>query len=171
MIPTPDEAFEILKEYNSGDFHLKHARIVGDCMRWFANELGHGDEADFRGIAGNINVGEGTGIQGMRVGHHLADDDFFRVCEVACSDDSHKGSADQDEDDACDDPGFMVFIHAFFSFPANHVLSLNTMFFVSFSMPRVMPRQGKKHNTASPAHTIAAPRTKKALAARPLISK
>ena len=47
MIPTPDEAFEILKEYNSGDFHLKHARIVGDCMRWFANELGHGDEADF----------------------------------------------------------------------------------------------------------------------------
>ena len=47
MIPTPEEAFEILKEYNSGDFHLKHARIVGDCMRWFANELGHGDEADF----------------------------------------------------------------------------------------------------------------------------
>ena len=32
MIPTPEEAFEILKEYNSGDFHLKHARIVGDCM-------------------------------------------------------------------------------------------------------------------------------------------
>ncbi len=47
MIPTPEEAFDILKEYNSGEFHLKHARIVGDCMRWFANELGYGDEADF----------------------------------------------------------------------------------------------------------------------------
>ena len=47
MIPTPDEAFEILKEYNSGDFHLKHARIVGDCMRWFAQKEGYGEEADF----------------------------------------------------------------------------------------------------------------------------
>ena len=47
MIPTPEEAFEILKEYNEGDFHLKHGRIVGDCMRWFAQELGYGEEADF----------------------------------------------------------------------------------------------------------------------------
>ena len=47
MIPTPEEAFEILKEYNSGEFHLKHAQIVGDCMRWFAKALGYGEEADF----------------------------------------------------------------------------------------------------------------------------
>jgi len=47
MIPTPEEAYEILKEYNEGDFHLKHGRIVGDCMRWFAQELGYGEEADF----------------------------------------------------------------------------------------------------------------------------
>ena len=47
MIPTPQEAFEILKEYNTGDFHLKHARIVGDCMRWFAQKEGYGEEADF----------------------------------------------------------------------------------------------------------------------------
>lgn len=47
MIPTPDEAWSILCEYNEGDFHRKHARIVGDVMRWYANELGHGDEADF----------------------------------------------------------------------------------------------------------------------------
>ena len=47
MIPTPEEAFEILKQYNEGDFHLKHGRIVGDCMRWFAQELGYGEEADF----------------------------------------------------------------------------------------------------------------------------
>ncbi len=44
---TPQEAWELLNEYNKGDFHLKHGRIVGDCMRWYANELGYGDEADF----------------------------------------------------------------------------------------------------------------------------
>ncbi|MDD5931384.1 MAG: hydrolase [Oscillospiraceae bacterium] len=47
MIPTPQEAYELLKEYNEGDFHLKHGRIVGDVMRWYAVELGYGDEADF----------------------------------------------------------------------------------------------------------------------------
>ena len=47
MIPTPQEAYEILAKYNQGDFHLKHGRIVGDCMRWFANELGYGDQQDF----------------------------------------------------------------------------------------------------------------------------
>ena len=29
MIPTPEEAYEIVKKYNSGDFHLSHARVVG----------------------------------------------------------------------------------------------------------------------------------------------
>lgn len=47
MIPTPKEAFELLKIYNQGEFHLKHGKIVGAVMRWFANELGYGDEADF----------------------------------------------------------------------------------------------------------------------------
>ena len=47
MIPTPEEAYQLLQEYNTGDFHLKHGRIVGDCMRWFAEQLGHGDEKDF----------------------------------------------------------------------------------------------------------------------------
>lgn len=47
MIPTPQEAYELLKRYNEGDFHLKHGRVVGDVMRWYAQELGYGDEADF----------------------------------------------------------------------------------------------------------------------------
>lgn len=47
MIPTPKEAFAILKEYNSGEFHLKHGQTVGGVMRWYAQELGYGDEADF----------------------------------------------------------------------------------------------------------------------------
>lgn len=47
MIPTPEQAWELLYEYNEGDFHRKHGRIVGDVLRWYANELGYGDEADF----------------------------------------------------------------------------------------------------------------------------
>ena len=44
---TPSEAWELLNEYNKGEFHLKHGRIVGDVMRWYAEKLGYGDEADF----------------------------------------------------------------------------------------------------------------------------
>ena len=44
---TPAEAWELLKQYNEGEFHLKHGRIVGDVMRWYAEQLGYGDEADF----------------------------------------------------------------------------------------------------------------------------
>ena len=47
MIPTPQQAYALLCEYNQGEFHRKHARIVGDVMRWFAQDLGFGDEADF----------------------------------------------------------------------------------------------------------------------------
>lgn len=47
MIPTPEQAWGLLCEYNEGDFHRKHGRIVGDVLRWYANELGYGDEADF----------------------------------------------------------------------------------------------------------------------------
>lgn len=44
---TKQEAVALLEEYNKGEFHLKHGRIVGDVMRYFANELGYGNEADF----------------------------------------------------------------------------------------------------------------------------
>lgn len=47
MIPTPEQAWELLREYNEGDFRRKQGRIVGDVLRWYANELGYGDEADF----------------------------------------------------------------------------------------------------------------------------
>lgn len=47
MIPTPKEAWALLNEYNKGEFHLKHGRIVGDVMRWYAEKLGYGEQADF----------------------------------------------------------------------------------------------------------------------------
>ena len=47
MIPTREQAWDLLCEYNAGEFHRLHARIVGDVMRYFAVELGYDDEADF----------------------------------------------------------------------------------------------------------------------------
>ncbi len=47
MIPTPEEAYEITKKYNTGEFHLSHARVVGDVMAWFAKDLGLEAEADY----------------------------------------------------------------------------------------------------------------------------
>ncbi|MBE7008533.1 MAG: hydrolase [Ruminococcaceae bacterium] len=52
---TYDEAYSLLKEYNEGEFHLKHGRIVGDVMRWFAESLGYGDEADFWQLVGLLH--------------------------------------------------------------------------------------------------------------------
>ena len=44
-----------MEEYNQGEFHLKHAHIVGDVMSWFASELGYADEADFWEIVGLLH--------------------------------------------------------------------------------------------------------------------
>ena len=47
MIPTPEEAWNLLCEYNQGEFHRKHGRIVGDVLRRYAIQLGYESEADF----------------------------------------------------------------------------------------------------------------------------
>ena len=47
MIPTPQEAYELLKKYNEGEFHLQHGKTVGGVMRWYAQELGYVEESDF----------------------------------------------------------------------------------------------------------------------------
>ena len=49
------EAWELLTEYNKDAFHLKHARIVENVMRWFAEESGYGSEADFWAAAGLLH--------------------------------------------------------------------------------------------------------------------
>lgn len=33
MIPSPEEAWELLCAYNQGEFHRRHGRIVGDVLR------------------------------------------------------------------------------------------------------------------------------------------
>jgi predicted hydrolase (HD superfamily) len=54
-IPTREEAWELLKEYNKDEFHLKHAQIVEGAMKYFARELGYGAEEEFWGIVGLLH--------------------------------------------------------------------------------------------------------------------
>ena len=55
MIPTREEAWSLLKEYNADPFHLKHARTVEGTMRYFARELGYAQEEEFWGIVGLLH--------------------------------------------------------------------------------------------------------------------
>lgn len=55
MIPSRDDAYAILEEYNKEPFHIKHALTLEGVMRWFARELGYGDEEEFWGIVGLLH--------------------------------------------------------------------------------------------------------------------
>ena len=55
MIPTPQEAYELLEQYNEDPFHLSHGRIVGETLRWFAADMGHADEADLWQTVGTLH--------------------------------------------------------------------------------------------------------------------
>ena len=52
---TREEAFELLKKYNEEPFHIQHAETVEGTMRYFAEKLGYGDEADFWGMVGLLH--------------------------------------------------------------------------------------------------------------------
>lgn len=47
MDMTREEALALLKEYNREPFHIEHGETVGRVLRWYAEKLGYGDEADF----------------------------------------------------------------------------------------------------------------------------
>ena len=52
---TRDEAWALLTKYNKDRFHLQHALTVEGVMRWYANDLGYGDEADFWATVGLLH--------------------------------------------------------------------------------------------------------------------
>ena len=52
---TREEALELLRKYNQESFHIQHGLTVEKTMRWFANELGYGDEADYWAITGLLH--------------------------------------------------------------------------------------------------------------------
>ena len=49
------DAFELLKKYNKDPFHIQHALTVEAVMKWFANQLGYGIEADYWGTVGLLH--------------------------------------------------------------------------------------------------------------------
>lgn len=51
---TREQALALLKKYNQEPFHIQHACTVEAVMRWFAEELGHGDP-DFWGLCGLLH--------------------------------------------------------------------------------------------------------------------
>lgn len=52
---TREQAWALLREYNQEPFHLQHALTVESVMRWFANELGYGEDADFWALCGLLH--------------------------------------------------------------------------------------------------------------------
>ena len=50
-----DEAFKLLKKYNKDPFHIQHALTVEAVMKWYANELGYGADAEYWGIVGLLH--------------------------------------------------------------------------------------------------------------------
>lgn len=52
---TRDQALSLLKKYNKEPFHIQHGLTVEGVMRWFAQELGYGENVDFWGLCGLLH--------------------------------------------------------------------------------------------------------------------
>ncbi len=49
------EALELLKKYNKEPFHIQHGLTVEGVMKWYAQNLGYGDEADYWATVGLLH--------------------------------------------------------------------------------------------------------------------
>ena len=52
---TRQQALELLQKYNKEPFHIQHGLTVEGVMRWYANELGYGEDADFWATVGLLH--------------------------------------------------------------------------------------------------------------------
>lgn len=52
---TREKALELLQKYNQEEFHILHALTVEGVMRWYAQEMGYGEEACFWAMAGLLH--------------------------------------------------------------------------------------------------------------------
>lgn len=50
-----EKAMQLLEKYNKEPFHLIHAKTVENTMRFYARELGYGEEEDFWGLVGLLH--------------------------------------------------------------------------------------------------------------------
>jgi len=53
--PERAAALALLKKYNTEPFHIQHALTVEGTMRWYAQELGYGEDADFWATVGLLH--------------------------------------------------------------------------------------------------------------------
>jgi predicted hydrolase (HD superfamily) len=52
---TRDEAWKLFTRFNKDPFHVQHALTVEGVMRWYAAELGFGEEAEFWAVVGLLH--------------------------------------------------------------------------------------------------------------------
>lgn len=52
---TREQALQLLRKYNKEPFHILHGLTVEGVMRWYAKELGYGDEEEFWAMAGLLH--------------------------------------------------------------------------------------------------------------------
>lgn len=50
-----EEALDLLQKYNKEPFHIQHGLTVEGTMRWYAKELGYGEEEEYWGIVGLLH--------------------------------------------------------------------------------------------------------------------
>jgi len=52
---TRQQALDLLRKYNKEPFHILHGLTVEGVMRWFAQDQGFGEEADFWALCGLLH--------------------------------------------------------------------------------------------------------------------
>lgn len=52
---TREEAYSLLTKYNKDTFHIQHALTVEAVMKWYAKELGYGEEEEYWGLVGLLH--------------------------------------------------------------------------------------------------------------------
>lgn len=50
-----EAAWTLLRQYNREPFHLQHALTVESVLRWYAQELGYGEEVEYWGVVGLLH--------------------------------------------------------------------------------------------------------------------
>lgn len=50
-----EKAYELLQKYNKDPFHIQHGLTVEAVMKWYAGELGYGDDAEYWGVVGLLH--------------------------------------------------------------------------------------------------------------------